>query len=115
MAFTAKYSFDQRKKESERIIQKYTDKIPIICEKYKNDKSLHQLDKNKFLAGHDMSMGQFVYVIRKRLKLKQSEAIFLFVNNTLIPSGELLQKVYQENKAEDGFLYVYFSMENTFG
>ena len=115
MGFTTKYTFDQRKAESDRILLKYPEKIPIICEKYKNCKSLHVLDKNKFLAGNDMTMGQFVYVIRKRLKLAPSEAIFLFTNNILTPSSELLLNVYNEHKADDGFLYIHFSMENTFG
>ena len=49
MRFQTKYSFEQRSKESSRIIEKYPDKVPIICEKYNKDKSLYTIDKNKFL------------------------------------------------------------------
>lgn len=115
MTFTTKYSEKQRKEESARILQKYPDKIPIICEKYKRDKSSYKLDRNKYLAGSDMTMGQFVYIIRKRLKMKECDALFLFINNTLVPNTEVLQRIYNENKDEDGFLYIYFSLENTFG
>lgn len=33
-------------------------------------------------------MGQFVYVVRKRIKLSAEKAIFVFVKNTLPPTGE---------------------------
>ena len=33
-------------------------------------------------------MGQFVYVIRKRIKVSPEKAIFMFVRNVLPPTGE---------------------------
>lgn len=33
-------------------------------------------------------MGQFVYVIRKRIKLSAEKAIFIFVDNVLPPAGK---------------------------
>lgn len=115
MKFQSKYSFDQRKSESSRIIEKYPDKIPIICEKYEKDKSSYNIDKNKFLAGGDLTMGQFIYVIRKRIKMKPSEGLYLFIDNTLIPNSDLLSNIYKKFKDDDGFLYMKFSLENTFG
>ena len=35
----------------------------------------------------DLSVGQFVYVIRKRIQLPSEKAIFIFVRNTLPPIG----------------------------
>jgi len=37
----------------------------------------------------DLTVGQFVYVIRKRVHLSPEKAIFVFVKNTLPPTGEL--------------------------
>lgn len=113
--FQSKYTLDQRKQESQRILEKYPDKIPIICQKYDKDKSDYKLPKNKFLAAQDMTMGQFAFIIRKNIKMKQSEALFMFVGNVLILNTLTLQEVYQKNKNEDGFLYIHFSLENTFG
>ena len=40
----------------------------------------------------------------------------MFVNNQyLMPSSAIMQEVYEKNKDEDGFLYISFSSENTFG
>lgn len=37
----------------------------------------------------DLTVGQFVYVIRKRIKLSPEKAIFIFVKNVLPPTGTL--------------------------
>lgn len=36
----------------------------------------------------DLTVGQFVYVIRKRIKVSPEKAIFMFVRNVLPPTGE---------------------------
>ncbi|KAJ3182559.1 ubiquitin-like protein atg8 [Gaertneriomyces sp. JEL0708] len=112
--FKDDHPFEKRKAEAEKIKQKYPDRIPCIVEKA--DKSdIAAIDKKKYLVPQDLTMGQFVYVIRKRIKLNSEKAIFIFVNNVLPPSGSLLSQVYQEHKDEDGFLYIVYSSENTFG
>jgi Autophagy protein Atg8 ubiquitin like len=35
----------------------------------------------------DLTVGQFVYVIRKRIKVSPEKAIFMFVKNVLPPTG----------------------------
>lgn len=65
---------------------------------------------------NDLTVGQFVYVIRKRIKLSPEQAIFLFVDTgTLPPTASLMQTVYDAHKDEDGFIYMTYSGENTFG
>ncbi|KAJ3405473.1 ubiquitin-like protein atg8 [Chytriomyces hyalinus] len=105
---------DKRKGEAERIRQKYPDRIPCIVEKAEKS-DIATIDKKKYLVPCDLTVGQFVYVIRKRIKLSPEKAIFIFVNNVLPPSSSLLSQVYQEHKDEDGFLYIVYSSENTFG
>ncbi len=63
----------------------------------------------------DLTVGQFVYVIRKRIKVDQNTNIFIFVNNILPPTAALMSTLYEEQKDEDGFLYITYSGENTFG
>src|SRR5262249_11471816 len=49
---------------------------------------------------------QFVYVIRKRIKLSPEKAIFIFVDEVLPPTAALMSSIYEEHKDEDGFLYI---------
>ena len=63
----------------------------------------------------DLTVGQFVYVIRKRITIPSDKAIFIFVNNTLPPTAALMSSVYEQHRDEDGFMYMMYSGENTFG
>merc|ERR1712098_508512 len=104
-----------RTKESDRIRKKYPERIPVICEKDEKSPDLPQVDKNKYLVPKDLTIAQFIYVIRKRIKLPPEKAIFLYVNNSLPQTTSLLAAIYEEHKSADGFLYVNYAGENTFG
>tara|TARA_B000000557_G_C20807429_1_gene458371 strand:+ start:1095 stop:1430 length:336 start_codon:yes stop_codon:yes gene_type:complete len=110
-----KLDINKRRHESSRILAKYPDRVPIICEKNESDKNIPNIDKSKYLVPRDLTLGQFVYVIRKRIKLSPEKAIFIFINNMLLPTSALLSDIYEKHKNEDGFLYVSYSGENTFG
>ena len=107
-------SLEERKIESKKIRKKYPDRIPVIVEKNENS-DIKEIDKNKYLVPSDLSFSQFVYIIRKRIQLHKSQALFLFVNNKLVPSNKSVTEVYDSEKDEDGFLYVIYNNENTFG
>ncbi|KAI9103091.1 autophagy protein 8 [Phlyctochytrium arcticum] len=112
--FKDDHPFEKRKAEADKIRQKYPDRIPCIVEKAEKS-DIAKIDKKKYLVPHDLSMVQFVYVIRKRIRLSPEKAIFIFVNNVLPPQSSMLSEVYAEHKDEDGFLYVVYASENTFG
>ena len=112
--FKKNNNFQKRFEESKNIIQKYPDRFPIIVEKLKDSK-LNNIDKSKYLVPKDMSIGQFIYIIRKRIHLESNQALFCFINNILPPTNHLISNIYNEFKDDDGFLYIIYSSENTFG
>ncbi|CAN7013231.1 unnamed protein product [Brassica rapa subsp. trilocularis] len=117
LAFDHVFSFEpseKRSAEAARIREKYSDRIPVIVEKAEKS-DIPTIDKKKYLVPADLTVGQFVYVIRKRIKLNSEKAIFIFVDNVLPPTGALMSAVYEEKKDDDGFLYVTYSGEHTFG
>ncbi|KAF5094223.1 hypothetical protein D0Z00_003639 [Geotrichum galactomycetum] len=107
-------SFEHRKAEADRIRHKYSDRIPVICEKVEKS-DIPMIDKAKYLVPTDLTVGQFVYVIRKRIKLAPEKAVFIFVDDVLPPTAALMSTIYEEHKDPDGFLYITYSGENTFG
>lgn len=116
MTYRDKYILKDRLTESSRILKKYTNRIPVIVEKDQRSKNIPNINRNKYLVPNDLSMGQFIYVIRKRLQLKPEISIYLFVDNkNLIPSSKLISAVYEMYKHEDNFLYITYAGENTFG
>jgi GABA(A) receptor-associated protein len=113
--FKSQHSLERRKDESKRIREKYPDKIPIILEK--GDTSLiPSIEKQKFLLQKDLTVGQYLYIIRKQIKLDPTESIFLLVNNTYIPSNSAtLADIYTTHADEDGYLYITYSAQQVFG
>lgn len=77
----------------------------VICEKVEKS-DIATIDKKKYLVPADLTVGQFVYVIRKRIKLSPEKAIFIFVDEVLPPTAALMSSIYEEHKDEDGFLYI---------
>ena len=53
-----------RIEEVEGIRSKFPNKVPVIVEKFHKEKSLPQLDKSKFLVPQELTMSQFVTIIR---------------------------------------------------
>ena len=112
--FKLEHPLDKRQAEAERIRDKYPDRIPVIVEKAPGS-DISDIDKKKYLVPSDLTVGQFVYVIRKRIKLSPEKAIFVFVNNILPPTAAVMSALYEEQRDADGFLYIAYSGENTFG
>jgi len=103
------------RKEVELIKHKYPDYIPIVVRT--KDTSL-QLSKNKFLVTGDVTIGQFLHIIRRRLdkRLSSTQALFIFANNCIPPTSNLLSTVYISDADKDtGMLFLTVCSENTFG
>mgnify|MGYP001278637621 CR=1 FL=1 len=114
MGFKSNFNQESRLCESKKILSKYPTRIPVIVEK-KEDCSFNSITKNKYLVPKEMLMNQFIFIIRKRIKLNPSESLFVLVNNSLVSSNTNLSEIYEQNKDSDGFLYMIYTSENTFG
>jgi GABA(A) receptor-associated protein len=116
MDFKDKLTFEQRQIESARIREKHPLRIPVICQRARRVSALcPKIDKTKFLIPIDLTVGQFIWVIRTRLKLNPSIGLYMFTNGVIPPVGNMVGQVYTLHKDLDGFLYFYYSTENTFG
>ena len=107
-----KVPFEIRRREADRMMEKYPDRIPCIVES--TDDIV--LDKLKYLVPGDLNVGQLIFVIRKRVKLPETDALFMFTaQNVLPPTSALISHVYKNFGDEDGFLYFKIGKENVFG
>lgn len=104
-------TFEERKLESTNITRKYPDRVPVIVEA---DERIN-LDKHKYLVPADLTVGQFMYVLRKRCHISPEESVFLFVSDILPPTSALMSQIYHDNRDTDGFMYCRLMKENTFG
>lgn len=112
--FKEDHSLEHRCIESAKIRNKYPDRVPVIVEKVSGSQIV-DIDKRKYLVPSDITVAQFMWIIRKRIQLPSEKAIFLFVDKTVPQSSITMGQLYEKEKDEDGFLYVAYSGENTFG
>lgn len=73
------------------------------------------LDKKKYLVPADLTVGQFYFLIRKRIHLRPEDALFFFVNNVIPPTSATMGSLYSEHHEDDYFLYIAYSDENVYG
>jgi len=107
-------SLGRRMYESKTLTLKYSDRVPIIV-KPGNDHT-PQIEKFKYLVPRNVTVTEFVNVIRKQIKIRSFQALFILVGDGVLPvSRETMGQVYEEHRDEDGFLYLVYSLENTFG
>ena len=107
-------TFEERSNESGNILRKYRSHVPVIVDKDPKC-SLPDIERQKFLVPSELTIGQFVYVVRKRINLQSADAIFLFVNRKLPPPNATMGTLYGENRDEDGFMYCIYSSDTAYG
>jgi len=114
--FKTKHIFLKRREEATRILEKFPERIPIIVEKDPRCKDIPDIDRKKYLVPNNLTMGNFMYVIRQRIKLTPEKSLYLFVDETnMVPSGQLISAVYDDFASSDKFLYIMYAGESTFG
>lgn len=112
--FKSEFILAERKYQTTQIKKQHPNRIPVFVCKKRNCK-LDDIKKNKYLVPCDITVGQFMYILRKSISLKPDQGIFIFVDNILPPNGELMSSIYTKHADEDGFLYITFSHESVFG
>ena len=97
------------------IMIRYPDRVPVIVTRNKN-KTTPEIDKHKYLVPMDITVGQFLFVIRKRMSLPPDRALFLFIDGDLINNSEHVGIVYERHRSKkDLCLHIVYSCENTLG
>jgi GABA(A) receptor-associated protein len=105
----------ERVKKSQIILEKYPDRVPLIIQPSKNDRDTFPIDKSKYITPRDLTLMQLQQIIRKRVRFPAEKALFIFINNKIYPVTSLVGAIYDTNKDADGFLYITYCQESTFG
>lgn len=114
MSYKDSTSYETRYNEVRQIMDKYPNRIPIIVERLKTSNA-PIIDKRKYLVPVDLTVGQFMFVIRKRLRFSSEVGLYFFIDGHIPATSELLSVVYARSRDIDGFLYINYATENTFG
>lgn len=124
MGFKEEHTLEQRKAESARVRAKFGTRAAVIVEPGPGAEALllpasaaAEARKRKYLVPRDLTLGQFVYTLRVRMRLPPEKALFLYVGSAseLPPTSELMGALDSRLRDPDGFLYITYMSENTFG
>lgn len=99
-----------------RLRARHPNHVFVILEKASRDAAhLPPLDKNKFIVGSASTVGQLLFMIRRRMSLPSETALFLFVGNVLPTASQTMGELQHLFASPDGFLRMCFTSEAVFG
>lgn len=112
--FKTRYSLPRREMLATRAVIQYKDKVPVIIEKMNHSK-LDGLPKEKYLIPRNNTVKDVMMGIRNQIKLNSKQALFIFIGSAFPNPSEQIEAVYNKHRDRDGFLYISYAEENTFG
>ncbi|XP_034739591.1 microtubule-associated proteins 1A/1B light chain 3C [Etheostoma cragini] len=116
MPFKQRKCLETRKDEVCSIRTKFPNKLPVIVERYLREKTLPLLDKTKFLVPFELTLGQFLCLLRNKIALDSTQALFLLVaEKSMSCMSSSMGEVYSRYSDTDGFLYITYASQEMFG
>ena len=121
-AFRKEFTLEQRIHDSNSILSKHPDKVPVIIDS-KDQQLLQTIKKRKFLVPRDISASYLLITIRNKIKLDSSKALFMFTDDAMINGTSIIGESYEDYKKSnklygiqtDKFFYITIAYETTFG
>ncbi|XP_076877496.1 microtubule-associated protein 1 light chain 3 gamma [Brachyhypopomus gauderio] len=116
MPFKQRKCLATRKDEVFTIRSKFPNKLPVIVERYLQEKQLPLLDKTKFLVPQELTMGQFLCLLRSKIALEATQALYLLISGrNMCNMAASMSEVYAQHRDPDGFLYMNYASQDMFG
>uniref|UniRef100_A0A8C6NL36 Microtubule-associated protein 1 light chain 3 gamma, like n=6 Tax=Nothobranchius TaxID=28779 RepID=A0A8C6NL36_NOTFU len=116
MPFKQRKCLATRKDEVCSIRSKFPNKLPVIVERYIREKTLPLLDKTKFLVPFELTLGQFLCLLRNKIALDSSQTLFLLVaEKSMSCMSSSMGDIYSHHRDADGFLYITYASQEVFG
>ncbi|KAI6213194.1 hypothetical protein M3Y94_00121400 [Aphelenchoides besseyi] len=104
-----------RRSESALLNEQHPHKIPLIIERFKNEKRLRELDRCQFMLPPRATVGQLQHVIRKRVCDGRNMAIYILIDGELPALDSTVAELAERYRSDDGWLYIRYSSEDTLG
>lgn len=88
--------------------------IPVILERGSEDAP--EISQERYLFTPTLTGSQLHFVVRRQMNLDSKQALFILCNGCIIHSQATVVDLYEKYRdSSDGFLYISYALENTFG
>lgn len=106
---------DERQTQAFRLVKRFPERLPVIVDRA--NRNAPKLDRNKYIINAHDTLSQVIYLLRKRLKLNPQQAVFFFSDDNLLSGNMTISQIRHLSslKHGDGFTYLFYSLEDTFG
>ena len=110
------HTFEERREAAAAVRRQHPHRVPVVCQPAATSK-LQAPCKTRYLVPRALAVQQFLFVVRRNAKLSSQEALFLFAGDDYtLTSGTMTIGDLDENRRDaDGFVYIFYAEENTFG
>lgn len=113
LRFKESMGFDDRRAWFLSLISKHENKIPVVIEI--DVRSTLKFFSFKLTLKPTAQISMLTKIIRDKIQLSNSEAIFLFCGNISLAGNKVLGETYEKYRDKDGFLYIVVGNIETFG
>ena len=111
--FKRQHPFEARRMLSVKMKAVYPRHVPLIVER--RSRQDPPLPKSRFLVAGEKRMGEILAQVKGEMTLRPTEALFFLVGEEMIRPGESAARLYERWGDDDGFLYLVYSREESFG
>ena len=106
-------SFADRRAFFLSLVSKHENKIPVVVET--DTRSTLKFFSFKMSLKPTVQVSALAKIVRDKIQLSNSEAIFLFCGNVSLAGNRMLGDTYEKYRDNDGFLYIVVSNIESFG
>jgi len=116
--YKKQYPLLDRKRVSETILDRYENRVPIILEA--GDRRLVQagtVNYQRQIMMRDTRIQDLIVSLKQKLgdQFRPTDSLFIYADNRILNGFTTIGKAYDQYRDEDGFLYLTYTTQETFG